>query len=170
MENRYIQEHVGTSQFYMLRCLIVMAHADGVVCDEERAYIAALSNRLPLTEEQHNTLEEDFEKEQGLGELLSHINEPQYRSQVVYFARIMAYKDGVLHPSEDELLKKIHSYVVEGLDLETIREDVQKAVNAELLVHDISIDENRPMKNGHAIPWIQWLDELLLSLGIDLLG
>jgi hypothetical protein len=164
------RELVGTSKFYMIRCLIAMAHADGIVCDAERAYISALTNRLPLTDEQRRTIEHDLEHEQPVDYLLRHINEPKYRGQLPYFARLMAYKDGVLHPDEELLLQKMHAYAVDGLDMNAIRKEVQTAVQAEMMLHDIRVHGNRPMKGDHAIPWLQWLDEILLYLGIDLLG
>ncbi len=165
----FIEDHVSTSKFYMLRCLIAVAHADGIVCDEERAYMAALMNRIPLTEEQRATLESDLDTEQDISLLLAHINDPKYRSQVVYFARLMAYKDGNLSPSEDDLLKKLHITVVDGLDMEAIRKEAHDAVQADLQIHDITINNHRPMKGEHFIPWMQWLDEFLLKMGIDLL-
>lgn len=163
------QDQVSTSKFYMLRCLAAMAHADGVVCNEERAYMSALISRLPLTTEQRKTLEKDLDVAQPIESLLAHINDPKYRGQLPYFARLMAYKDGNLHPNEDALLKKLHAHAVDGLDIEAIRSEAQKAAQAELFIHDITIDQNRPSKGGHFIPWIQWLDELLLFLGIDLM-
>lgn len=166
---KFDREQVGTSKFYMIRCLIAMAHADGVVCDAERAYIAALTSRLPLTEEQRRILENDLKHAQNVDDLLRYINEPKYRGQLPYFARLMAYKDGVLYPDEELLLQKMHAYAVDGLDMETIRKEVHTAVNAEMLAHDIEIQNNRPVKGGHAVPWFQWLDEILLHLGIDLM-
>lgn len=163
------QSAVGTSKFYMLRCLVAMAHADGVVCDQESAYVTSLISRLPFTDEQRETLEHDLHSPQSIGGLLPYINEPKYRGQLPYFARLMAYKDGDLHPSEDALLEKLHASAVEGLDMDAIRAEAKKAAEAELLIHDISIDENRPQKGGHAIPWFQWLDELLQSVGIDMM-
>ena len=160
---------VSTSKFYMLRCLVAMAHADGVVCDEERAYMNALISRLPLTPEQESILDNDLHEAQPIEELLPYINDPRYRGQLPYFARLMAYKDGELHPNEEALLNKMHAYAVDGLDIEAISAEAKKAAEAELFIHDISIDEDRPQKGGHFIPWIQWLDEILLFLGVDLM-
>ena len=162
-------DHVETSKFYMLRCLIAMAHADGVVCDEERAYMSALMNRLPLNDEQRDTLEYDLDHEQKIEEFLPYINNPVYRGQLPYFARLMAYKDGELHPNEEALLEKMHAYAADGLDMETIRAEARKATEANLFIHDIKMDQNRPRKGEHYIPWMQWLDELLLFFGIDLM-
>lgn len=160
---------VGTSKFYMLRCIVAMAHADGIVTEEEIAYAHALMNRMPLTDEQRGILENDLEEAQDIDDLLPYINDPNYRSQVVYFARLMAFKDGHLHPSEQELLDRLHANAIEGLDMDAIRAEVREAVQVEIMLHDIEIDGNRPKKGGHFIPWLQWLDELLLWLGIDIL-
>ncbi len=168
-QENFEKDNVSTSKFYMLRCIIAMAHADNIVCDEEVAYISAIMNRIPLTDEQRDTLEGDFNERQNVSSLFSYINDPKYRGQVVYFSRIMAYKDGKITQSEQDLLDQLQALATDGLDVESIREDVKKAVNAEMLVHDISINENRPTKHGHFIPYFQWLDEILLHLGIDLM-
>ena len=60
---------VGTSKFYMLRCIIAMAHADGIVTEEEIAYASALMNRLPLTDEQRSILENDLDEAQDIDDL-----------------------------------------------------------------------------------------------------
>ena len=100
---------------------------------------------------------------------MARINEPKFRAQVVYFARIMAYKDGVLDVNEESLLEKLQYYTTQGVDVEGLREQVASAVNAEMLAHDIKINNNRPEKGGHVIPWFQFLDEILKILGIDIL-
>lgn len=162
-------DHVSNSKFYMLRCIVAMAHADGIITDEERAYVSALTNRLPLTDEQRNTIETDLGVAQDVADLFRYINDPRYRGQVVYFARLMAHKDGHLDPSEQDLLDRLHALATDGLDMDQIRSDVKKAVEADLTIHDIKIDENRPKKGAHFIPWMQWLDEVLLAVGIDIL-
>ncbi|MCB1782470.1 MAG: TerB family tellurite resistance protein [Alphaproteobacteria bacterium] len=169
VQENFDADYVGTSRFYMLRCLVAMAHADGIVTDEERAYFSALTMRLPLSDAQRATLDDDLDTAQDVADLLPHINEPQWRSQLIYFARLMAYKDGVLDPSEQDLLDKMHSYVMDRVDMAAIREDVAKVVHEKMALHDISVDEHRPMKGKHFLPWFQLLDQMLLSIGIDLM-
>lgn len=163
-QENFDKDVVGTSKFYMLRALIAMAHADGVVCDEERAYMYALMSRLPLTEEQRSTLEEDLNKKQNVEDLLRYINEPKYRGQLPYFARLMAFKDGELHPSEDALLAKMHLAATDGLDMDAIRAEVQTATQYEMNAHDIEIDKIRPQGGLFGA-----FDKLMLSMGVDLL-
>lgn len=168
-QENFEKDHVSTSKLYMMRCLIAMAHADGVFCDLERAYISGMMNHLPLTKEQRDTLESDFNTPQSVGDLFRHINDPRFRGQVVYFARLMAFKDGQLHPNEEELLSHLHLMATEGLDMDSIRAEAKKVTEDKLFLHDIKTDENRPVKGGHIIPYFQWLDELLLAIGIDVM-
>lgn len=163
------KDTVVTSKFYMLRCIVAIAHADGVVCDEEHAYIAALMNRLPLTIEQRSRLEKDFDEPQRIEELFRYINDPKFRSQVLYFCRLMAYKDGNLHPKEEEMLERIHALTTDGLDIEAIKKEVKEVVTHELAMHDVKISEHRPRRGEHGIPYMQLLDEGLLAMGIDLM-
>lgn len=155
---------VGTSKFYMLRALIAMAHADGVVCDEERAYMAALMNRLPLSDEQRRTLEADLNEQQNIDDLLKFINDPKYRGQLPYFARLMAFKDGELDPSEEALLEKMRLSATDGLDMDAIRAEAQRAAQLEVNAVSIEIDKMRPQGGLFGA-----FDKMMLAMGVDLL-
>ena len=158
------KEHVSTSKLHMIRCVIAMAHTDGTVCDEERAYINALMSRLPLTNEQNVTLAKDLQTPQDVSTLFKHINDPRYRGQTVYFARIMAFKDGKLEQSEQELLDQLHTMATNGLDVDSIRADAQKAVALELAEHDLALDRYRERGGIFGL-----FDRIMLSQGIDLM-
>lgn len=157
-------------QYTMLRCLIALAHQDGVMDDQEVAYVTAMINRLNMSEEWRQTLLADFDKPQDIYALFAQINEPQMRANVLYFARILAYKDGVLSDSEDAVLKKLHAQTVDPAKLASIKSEVHAIVQKDLLLHDIHVQSiGRPQRGTHAFSWFAWLDELLLKLGIDLL-
>lgn len=160
------QEHVPTSKFYMFRCMIVIAHADGVFCDAERAYMYSIMNhtRVPLTKEQYATLEDDMVNPKAIEDLLPYINDPKYRGQLVYFARLMAAKDGQIDADEETLLNILHAYAVDGLDMDAIRAQVQEAIAYNLNEHDIDIDKIRPNSGLFGA-----FDRIMLSLGIDLM-
>ena len=160
------QDHVSTSKFYMFRCLIALAHADGVFCNEERAYMTAFINHLPFTNEQEEILHNDFDKPEDVGSLLKYVNDKTYRTQILYFARLMAYKDGILSPDEDLLLKKIRSEVVDEEQLGELKEQAREAAQFDFAEHNINIEELRP--KGFFSSYA-WLDKVCLALGIDLL-
>lgn len=163
-EHAFGQNDVGTSQFYMFRCIIAMAHADHVVTEEERAYVMGFVKKLPFTAEQKSSLLADLEEKQDVATLLSHINDPKFRGQLVYFARLMAYKDGNLHPSEEELLQYFKIATSANLDMESIRASVHEEVQRELVLQEIKIDSARADKG-----FIGLLDRFMLFCGIDLM-
>ena len=75
----------------------------------------------------------------------------------------MAHVDGDLHPSEEALLKKLHADQLASLDMEQIRAEVHKAVESEMILHDIKIDA---IWSGS--PLLRALDAFLLYFGIDI--
>jgi len=119
---------------------------------------------MNLTEEQRKTFEGDLQAAQGIPQLLAHINEPEWRGQLIYFAGLLARADGVLDPSEEVLIKKLHADHMASLDMDKIRADVKKAVGDEMFRHDLKQSEIRPQRGLSAI-----LDSLLLRMGIDIL-
>lgn len=168
-QQRFDEDQVSTSKFYMFRCLAAIAHADGIVCDEERAYLMALITHNPFSDEQKATLLNDLDQAQKIENLLPYINDPVYRGQIAYFARIMAFKDGNLDPSEEDILNKLEAYSIEGVDLDALQGDIKKAVDAKLFEYDIKVENSRPKKGDHFVSWFYLLDQLLMRLGIDLM-
>ncbi|MFP4097986.1 MAG: DUF533 domain-containing protein [Alphaproteobacteria bacterium] len=164
-----MEQTVSKSKFYMLRCLVAMAHADNALHDDERAYIEGMMENLPLSAEQKETLYADLETPQSVASLYQNIEEPRFKGQLVYFARIMAHKDGVLDPSEDALLERMQKYALDETDLDAIKAQAREAVKADMLQHDIAMHRERPVKNGVNYAFFQWLDDGLRALGINFL-
>ncbi len=151
---------ISKSKFYMLRCLIAMAHADGVFHDDERAYIENMMSKLDLSEKQTGVLHDDMVTPQKPDELFAQIDEPKFRGQVVYFARLMAFKDGMVDPSEEDLLKRLHGHSTENLDIEEISSNAKKTVQEKMAKHDITMDGSSPTKDGEKISVFSWFDEM----------
>ena len=131
--------HFSISKLYMWRCIITMAHCDGLVHESERQYLTQIFDNMRaksgLSQENYILLMSDLSDSQDTFEMLSRINEPAYRGQVTYFARLLAYKDGNLDPSETDLLEKLHGHITEGLDMKAIKQDV--AAEVELAQQEI---------------------------------
>jgi hypothetical protein len=168
-DNSFDKNFVTTSKFYLLRCLIAMAHADGVLHAEERGYIMAFVNHLPLTPEERRILDGDLYQPKSIEQFLPYIKEPSFYSQICYFARLMAFKDGKLTPDEEDLLEKVKAYKAKGVDIDALKQEAKAIAREELNLHEIEIDNLRPQKYGHSISWFQMQDELLLDHQIDLL-
>jgi uncharacterized membrane protein YebE (DUF533 family) len=165
MQNQpFGQTEVGTSQFYMIRCVFAIAHADGLVSEKERIYADTLIERMPFNAEQKATLHADLLTPQDVSDMLRYVNDPKYRGQVVYFARLMAYKDGHLHPNENEILEHLHLSVTQNLDMDSIRNEARTQAEIELNLHDLNLDKNHPDTALHGL-----LDRFLMFCGIDLM-
>ncbi len=172
-EESFDTDQVLTSKFYMLRCVIAMAHADGKVDDAEREHFDRYIKNLPFSADQLSTIHSDLETQQDVADLLKYINDPRYLSQVTYFARLMAYADGVLHPNEEKLLEYFHLKSTEHLDMDAINEQVQIAVEKEMAEYDAELQKIRPELDpnplkGRFLFWM--LDRFCLMLGIDLMA
>ncbi len=163
------EDHIfSTSKFYMWRCVTAMAHADGMVHEAEETYLNRIflnmRERVGMPEEYYETLCSDLSTPQNVEDFLPHINDPVYRGQVVYFARLLAFKDGEMHPSEEQLLAKLHAVVTEGLDMEAIRKTVHENVQKELVLQEIESDATRPTTGLIGLVYF-----LLVHFGIDLM-
>jgi len=161
------EETVSTSMFYMWRCVICIAHADGVIHQKEIEYLRRIFGNMDraygLTEEQKAVFEDDLENPKQIRDLIRYINDPYFRSQLIYFGGLMAHADGHLHPKEDALLKKLRADQMASLDMEQIRADVHKAVESDMFRHDLKIDE---IWSGSVLQ--RSIDALLLYFGIDI--
>lgn len=158
-------EPVGHSQFMMWRCITAMAHADNRVKSEESEYLTSKFTRMGLDDAQRETLLDDLENAKNFEAFLPQVNEAKFRSQIVYFARVLAAIDGNICPSEQEMLDKLHAQTIGQIDIDAIRDDIQTSINNETLQHDLEIAKNRP---GSAIG--SAIDKILLNLGIDFLA
>ena len=160
-------ETVSTSMFYMWRCVICIAHADGMIHDKEIAYLRRIFGNMDraygLTDEQKAIFEDDLENPKQIRDLIRDINDPYFRSQLIYFGGLMAHADGALHPSEDALLKKLHADQLASLDMEQIRAEVHNAVAGEMFQHDMKIND---IWSGSVL--LRSIDALLLYFGIDI--
>jgi len=159
---------VSNSTFYMWRCIIAIAHADGTVQPEEKAYIeriiANMDRAYGLTDEQKKTFEQDFQTPQKISDLLPHINDPAVRSQLIYFGGLLAHADGIVTPQEDAILKKLHADQMASLDMDAIRKQVKAHVADEMFHYDLEQSAIRPQSG-----WMRLLDAFMLRLGIDLM-
>lgn len=162
------QDSFNISKLYMWRCIITMAHSDGLVHDEERKYLTHIFDnmreRAGLSQDNYILLISDLSAPQDCFEMLSHVNDPAYRAQVTYFARLLAYKDGNLDPNEADLLEKLHIKLTDGLNIEEIKSSITKEVTQDMTAHELAQDGRRPEGLLSTL-----IDNLFLHFGIDLM-
>jgi tellurite resistance protein len=164
---------ISESLFYMWRCVIALAHADGEVQAEERAYIERIIGNLDrvygLTPEQKKTYADDLATAPKLAELLPHVKEPQDRASLVYFADIIVWADGTLSAEEEKLLKQLRDDQMAKVDMDKTRVMIEADRIKRAVEHDTETQKLRA-DAAKKSPTFAALDRLLRKVGIDMLG
>jgi len=127
---------VSESRFYMWRAIFAMAHADGVVTEEESDFLQEYLANVKFSEDQVNTLKEDLKHPQDPGEMFSKIDEQSDRAQFFYFARLLAWCDGDFDEQEKTILDTLRSSHIANINIEQISKSVRES--ASLVATDIS--------------------------------
>lgn len=163
---------VSPDFFAMWRTIIAMAHADGIVNEDERAYLLGvfdnMRSRHGLTDEQHAILLSDLDTPHPVEMMMMHIKDPAARGNAITFARTMAMTDGVLDPSEEEILNRLHAKQMEHVDINTLRLEIQKQQLDARAQEQQEIAERRKEMYGRSL-LSRGIDKVLLALGIDML-
>jgi hypothetical protein len=109
------------STFHMLRCVVMVLHADRKLEAGEmalvRMLIANVQQDATFMPQQKRILKEDIKKPQNIDELLPHVTTRADREKLVLFAGLMAMADGEMHPDEEAILKKIQNHCGENANL-----------------------------------------------------
>lgn len=128
-----IGQPLSESAFYMWRCIIAVAHADGAVQDAELQYLskvfAGMQRDSMLTPEQSDTLGQDLTTPQNIGVLLKHVTDHGDRHQLVYFAALMAQSNGELDPGEEAIIRTISAGELKDSETDQLLKDVRKALD-----------------------------------------
>ena len=118
--------NVPESQFQLLRCIISIAHSDGIIQEEEREFIENMIRRLGLSDAREEILEDDFKHPKDPLEIFDNITDPKFRSQAIHFAKMIAWKDGELDPKEQDIIHKLQKHATEkSAGFDDIEPDVE---------------------------------------------
>jgi len=160
---------LNDSLFNMWRCVICIAHADGIVQPEERSYlektIAALARTHGMSPTQKVTLMGDLETPQNLADLLPKVTESQYRGLLIHFGNIMAHADGIVTEDEERLLDMLHAQQMSDIEAEKLRADIQRDMEE----HRAELKEETQQVHDKASggsPLLKTLDRLLAKIGV----
>ena len=128
-----VGQPLSESAFYMWRCIIAVAQADGAVQDAELEYLnkvfAGMERDSMLSRDQHETLGEDLVTPQNIGSLLKHVTDHGDRHQLVYFAALMAQSNGELDPGEEAIIRTISAGEMKDAETDQLIKDVRKALD-----------------------------------------
>lgn len=164
---------VSESLYNMWRCVICIAHADGIIQPEEREYLEKIFTNLDrtygLTPTQKMTLAADLEIPQNLADLLVKVKEPEYRGMLIHFGTILANADGIITEDEERILNMLHAQQMDSIDADKLREDIRKDMEEHRAELDAEVAELRAETRGKS-PVLKALDRMLKKIGVDMLN
>jgi uncharacterized membrane protein YebE (DUF533 family) len=108
---------VDESRFYMWRSIFAMAHADGVVTNEESMFMQDTLNSEDFSQEQRIILERDMQTPQDPLEMFMQVENQEDRSRFFYLARMLCWSDGNFDEQEQEILLRLKSVHVRNVDI-----------------------------------------------------
>ncbi len=166
------KKELSDSLFYMWRCVIAIAHADGTIPAQERDYLDKVIGNLEriygLTPDQDKVLEADLKEPRKISDLLPHVTAPEDRASLIYFGDLVAHADGTITPNEHNILQKLHDDQMKTIDVQKLKLEIDADIAARR-------DERaREMADIHKTeqkkhPVFAALDRLMLRFGIDIL-
>jgi len=163
---------LSTGMFYMWRCLIAVAHADGKLGMEELDRLEKIFDNLQqyfaLTEQQRHAFADDLHQPQEIDVLFSRVNEPEARDLLFGFAEEMAWADGVLDPGEEDVLRRLRLKNPENFDREALRQEIRTDIARHKAEWDAERATMRKTARGRN-PYFYAVDVILMKMGIDVL-
>ena len=166
------KQEMSASQYQMWRGVIAIAHADGKVQDEERAYLKKVFQNLDrvygLTLAQRNELDDDMLNPKSLADILPKIPEPQYRGMLIHFGEVLVWADNQVSAEEEDVIKKLYAGQMSSIDEGKLRAEVKAQLAATKAEHDHTLEKIHAT-GARKSPLFRGFDRLLRKLGIDIL-
>ena len=158
--------------FYMWRCVIAIAHADGNLSEDEQAYFTKIFSNIDrvhgLSEEQKRTFADDCANPKRIDDLLPYINDPEYRGMLIYFGETLAWLDGNVTPEENAILEKLRLDQLASIDKVKLREEIRGIISLRQAERAAEMEKIREEIRQRS-PEVAALDYLLRKIGIDIL-
>ena len=107
MEDKLFNDDSASDELFIVwRCIIAMAHADGVINDKEFKFIRRYINNFRFSTEQKEILQNDFILAPEVSSLLNLITDISHKRRLIQMAERVALSDGFLSNEETALLKE----------------------------------------------------------------
>lgn len=95
---------LSTSRFYMWRALFALAHADGVVSEQEMDFLNKNTEDLRLSSAQREILSRDLVEEQDPAVMFAQVTEGRDREEFFTLARVLCWSDGDYDAQERRMM------------------------------------------------------------------
>lgn len=123
---------LSDSAFHMWRCIVAVAHADGIVQDEELQHLNKIFSGMQrdgvLTADQRETLGQDLVSPQNISSMLKRVTAQADRVQLAYAAALMAQANGEIDPGEEQVIRMISAGTLGDAEVNQLMADVHRAL------------------------------------------
>ena len=152
---------VSESRFNMWRAVIALAHADHIVTPEEREFIQQKLDKIDFSPEQANQLREDLQTAQPVSEILPHITEPQDRSMLIYYGRLLVWSDGEYDAQEERLLRMLKNDVTSKVDMDKAMLEAKSYAERYANDYERSLSDEEDRQNRKMMAPFRWFYDVI---------
>ncbi len=100
-------EGISESRFNMWRCVVGMAHADGVITPHELAFINNYIKDLSLSKAQLDIVGDDLREAQDIHDIFSKVTDHQDKKDFFVLARALSWCDGDYAAQEKSIIEQL---------------------------------------------------------------
>ena len=137
---------MSDSKFNMWRACVAAITLDGSIATEEKLWITKKAKEVSFSNDQLQILEDDLKNPVDLKDLIPLITEKKDLAFLLHQVRVIGNIDGDYDESEKKAFKEIESVVMAGLDLKSIRSEIE-LIEKESYHEEIIYDS----KNQHSL-------------------
>lgn len=119
-----MSEAISQSEFYMWRTLFALAHADGIVTQEEIRFMAESLEDNAFSEAQKDVLTDDISNPKKPSDMFSKIEDVKDQARFFKFAQKFVWIDGKYAPEEEQVMTQLISAHMREVDFESLVEQV----------------------------------------------
>lgn len=125
---------VSESRFNMWRCVVAMAHADGVVTPHELSFINDYVKEIDFNKDHLKTIGDDLLNPKDIHELFLRVTDKQDKVDFFALARALSWSDGDYDIQEKKIIKQLE--IANSIDEEMLRESRE-------IVNEVELNNNQ---------------------------
>ena len=111
---------ISQSRFYMWRTVFAVAHADGVVTDEEVKFMARILEDVDFSTAQKFILRGDIADPKDCEQMFEQITDPKDRAEFFDFARDLVHADGEFGAEEQSVMADLYKKHFQEADIDKL--------------------------------------------------
>ncbi len=133
---------LSSSRFYMWRTIFALAHADGVVSEQEIDFLNKNTENLPLSDSQREILSKDLVEEKDPAVMFTQVMDGKDREEFFTLARVLCWSDG----DYDEQEKRVMNILS---DIQADKESKTLLERSRATVHEIHLARDQWDQEGN---------------------